>query len=398
VIAPNLPAEGPLLFRATARRPGAGIRREPATAGTRPIDWSRVADLAVRENAAAVLWGAIESARELDIPAPVRTRIRGLALAWTLKLRLLERRLHESIDALVDAGIDVMLLKGAALAVSAYPSFVHRPMADLDLLVNADRVSDAHRLMQATGWVVESSAHPAEAWNGHHHLPPLADTRGSGLRLEIHAAPLAPGHSFRMDQQSLRSTAKSVRVGRARVSVPEPHVHVVHSAIHFAWAHAFESGALNAFRDIAILSTADGFSWERLERVARETRSETSVYWTLRLARRLAGLVVPSSVLDRLAPPLGERTLSVLEHHFAHIICRTAYACPSVALRRRLWATALGSHVEPYEFNRGDRGVHGRVAFAAVLVGRRLASQLCRLPVWSYYCLGLLRAAVEVSA
>lgn len=399
VIAPILPAEAPLLFRATAGHPGSALRRERAGPTARPIDWGRVVDLAVRENAAALLWRAIESAPDIEIPANVRARVRGLALAWTLKLRLLEARLQESIEVLASAGIDVMLLKGAALAVSAYPSFAHRPMADLDLLVDADRVADAHQLMQSTGWVIESSAHPADAWSGHHHLPPLSDTRGSSLRLELHAAPLAPGHSFRMDRRSLHSEARSVRVGRATVTVPEPHAHIVHASIHFAWSHAFESGALNAFRDIAVLSSADGFSWDRLVDAARQAGSATSVYWTLRLARRLAGLDVPASALDQLAPPLGERTLSVLEHHLTHIICRTEYACPSIALRRKLWAAALGgSHAEPYEFNARAGTTRARFTVATLAAARRLAAQLRRLPIWSCYCIGLLRAAVEVSA
>lgn len=399
MIAPRLPAEAPFLFRATARHPGSAIRDVGARAPARSIDWDRVVDLAVRENAASVLWSAIETAADTEVPATVRTRLRGLAFAWTLKLRLLEARLHESIEVLAGAGIDVMLLKGAALAVSAYPSFVHRPMADLDILVDPDRVAEAHRLMQSAGWVIEPSAHPAEAWSAHHHLPPLADERGSGLRIEIHAAPLAPGHAFRMDRSSLRSGGRPVRVGQATVIVPEPHAHIVHAAIHFAWSHAFESGALNAFRDVAVLSAADGFSWERLVQVAEETRSETSVYWTLRLARRLAGLVVPATVLDRLAPALGERKRSVLEHHFAHIVCRTEYACPSVALRRKLWATALGgAHIEPYEFNSPTPPRRTRFAGATLAKTRRLAAQLRRLPIWSCYCVGLLRAAVEVSA
>ena len=398
MIAPVLPAEAPLLFQATAGSPAAAIGRGNAH-GMPPIDWSRVTDLAVRENAAPVLWRAIEAVPDVDIPPAVRSRIRGLALAWTLKLRLLEARLHESIEALVAAGIDVMLLKGAALAVSAYPSFVHRPMADLDILVDPDDVAEAHRLMRATGWIAEPSAQPDEAWSAHHHLPPLADNRGSGLRIEIHAAPLAPGHAFRMDRASLRAAGRAVRLGRATVTVPEPHMHVVHAAIHFAWSHCFESGALNAFRDIAVLSTTDGFAWEQVARVARDTRSETSVYWTLRLARRLAALEVPAAVLDALAPPLGERALSVLEHHLTHVVCRTQYACPSVALRRRMWATALGGrHIAPYEFHPAAPPTRRRFASAAVAGTRRLGAQLGRLPLWSCYCAGLLRAAVEISA
>lgn len=400
VIAPLFHLEAPLLFRAAAQRSDESVLfgRNRERAGARAIDWDRLIGLALLENGITVLRDGLGVLPAADMPTDVRTRINSLALVWTLKLRLLETRMRESVEALGDAGIDVMLLKGAALAVTVYPSFADRPMADLDFLIDATRAAEAHRLMQAAGWVVESTGYSAHAWDEHHHLPPLSDGRGSGLRLEIHTAPLAPGHGFRMDHASFLASAATVAVGRAQVRVPERHLHALHAAIHFAWSHCLESGALNAFRDLAVL-TAHDFSWTRLAALARDTRSETSLYWTLRLARRLAGLGVPADVLAQLAPPLGERTLALLERHFVQIICRTERVCPSVTLRRHLWTLALGTARVPRdEFRAVDASAPRTRATATLATVRRVGAHLRRVHRWSRYVGSLLGSDVEVRA
>ena len=59
---------------------------------------------------------------------------------------LRKRELLEVLRALDDAGVAPLLLKGAALAYSIYPSPVLRPRADTDLLIPDD---DRERLEQA---------------------------------------------------------------------------------------------------------------------------------------------------------------------------------------------------------------------------------------------------------
>jgi hypothetical protein len=164
-----------------------------------PFDWDRMTAFALLENAVTLLDDRVTSVPAELLPAEKRERIARLALIWTFKLKLLERRLRESMAVLSHAGIDTVLLKGAALALTTYRSFTDRPMADIDLLIDPARAREAYELMQAHGWVIDSTGHPNDAWDGHHHLTPLCDTTGSGLRLEIHVAPIPPGHPFSLD-------------------------------------------------------------------------------------------------------------------------------------------------------------------------------------------------------
>lgn len=373
-----------------------------ATRAWSPREWERLLGLAMLENAVPLLRSELAAHPDLAVPPIVRARIDGLAFAWTLRLAQLERRLGESLRILAGAGIEVMLLKGAALAATVYRGFVDRPMADVDLLVDPAHAAEAQALLCAAGWAPVEMGAPATAWDHHHHLRPLEDRRGSGLRLELHVDVVEGVHPFGLDADLMRRDVRAVDVGGVRVAVPEPHVHALHVAVHFAWSHRCESGGLNAMRDIARLHARGLLDWERLVALARETGAERCCYWLLRLARRTVGLPVAESVLASLAPDAAPRRLRVLEHHLHRLMLRERGACPSVLLRRRLWAAALGVQGE----SRGTASVWQELASAQSAPAQgasagawdKLSRHVRRVPHWSQYAAGMLNSALQAGA
>lgn len=66
-----------------------------------------------------------------------------------------ERHLYETakvLRALQEAGIETMLLKGAALALEHYRDLGCRSLGDIDLLVRPEQLRDAHELLLASGF------------------------------------------------------------------------------------------------------------------------------------------------------------------------------------------------------------------------------------------------------
>jgi Uncharacterised nucleotidyltransferase len=356
------------------------------------LDWDRLTKFALLENGATLLDDRVSRLPNSLVPACHRERIDRLGLIWTFKLKFLEQRLKESLEVLGRAGIEVVLLKGAALAITTHRSFTDRPMADIDMMVDPSKARDAHLLLQQHGWTPDSSGHPDNAWTKHHHLLPLADKKGSGLRLEIHIAPLPPGHPYNLDFTGMRATAQVMSLDGLQVLVPEIHTYAIHSAIHFAWSHRFESGAFNAFGDLAALESTGRFSWNRLIEMARQASAETCCYWTLRLAKSLADFEVPDAVLKQLAPPITEPFLSLLEQHFSQLVLRSERACPSVGLRFRVWSFAMQTTTSMNEESlQWDIGVRARPPRRMRFV-RRLGSHLRRTRQWSLYLASMVAA------
>lgn len=362
------------------------------------MDWERIIATALLENSITVLNDRISTLPISRVPAAIRARIGRLALVWTFKLQLLERRLADSVAALAAAEIDVTLMKGAALAVTVYPRFVDRPMADLDLLVDPRVAQRSHEILRTAGWTLASIPRPADAWRDHHHLPPLVDTGGTCLRLELHTAPLVPGSPFELTRSHMVASARRVNLSGTRVLVPDSHLHAVHAAIHFAYSHRFVSGGLNVFRDFVALRHSGALSWDGFLEAAVRTRSESCCYWTLRLARALAGVDVPDVLLTALSPGLGDRISAVLEAHFSQLVLRADHACPSVELRQRLWEFALQIKRSDIATSDLEHSLTLEAPPPDSSALRRVGAHFRRAPKWSRYVASLLGPAFELTA
>ena len=314
--------------------------------------WPLLLQVAAVENALMVLRDVSRCAKPRSIPMEAEWHMACLALATELRMRTLERRLEESLAALAAAAIPAILLKGAALASTVYGSFVARPMNDVDLLVDGRDVNAARKIMLDAGWVRDSSLPGDDAYAGHHHLPPLIDARGSGLRLELHTSLLPSGNPFvgTGAGRALLADVRETAIGSTPAFVLKPSVYAVHAAVHFVWSHEMQAGAWHAFRDLTTLARAGRLDWSEFVDVAISWRAASCAYWALRLGQVLSNLPVPPEVLERLRVRLPETVLKRLEKHFVQILLRDAISCPSVRLSRALWTLAI----RPRQSGHGD--------------------------------------------
>lgn len=303
-----------------------------------PLDWGRFVRLASAERATTVVWQRL---RRYVAGLPEAHLLEQAARASEFRLRIAERRLVEAVEALHDAGVVPVLLKGSAFAFAYGQGMVERPMHDADLLVRCDQVQTAERVLHAAGWAPGADLPPEATYAGHHHRPPLDDQRGSGLSIELHTALFVAGHPFAaLDADAVRGRARPVRVGRATVLVPSPEDLLVHAAVHWVWSHMLRGAAWRTMRDVRVLLEQARPAWEVVAQRARTARAETCVYWTLRLARTLGGVEGVEDGEERTRPAVPEVVLGRLERHYAHAVVPDAEQ-PSVQLDAALWAMGV---------------------------------------------------------
>ena len=125
-----------------------------------------------------------------QIPADARLQLQGLYLRHKYANQSLRAVLGEMLAALHEAGIEMLVLKGAALAYTVYPEPGLRPMRDLDILVPAVQVEAAQAVLleigfQATGFIEELSVN-------HRHLDVLQlERNGRTVSVEVHQSLLS---------------------------------------------------------------------------------------------------------------------------------------------------------------------------------------------------------------
>jgi hypothetical protein len=297
-----------------------------------PIDWRQFVAIAERERLSSVAWSRLRpSAR--SVPRDVARALDARVVKTHLQLAALTSLLPGVIRCFSSADIPAMLLKGAALGTSVYPSYAHRPMNDLDVLVPADAAERAWEALRADGWTCESESDDPSFYRDHHHLQPLAARNGGVIELHRSIVPV-PG-AFVLDDTDLWRTAR--RTGDAWV--PSPEYQLLHACVHLAWSDELNSGIVRAARDVATIVSVSALEWDRFARIAERARAATCAHWTLALARTLMRARVPSSVLDRLRPRQPRVLSRVLER--AYIASGVLGLSPSVFLTHSLWRAGV---------------------------------------------------------
>ncbi|HEY1829086.1 MAG TPA: nucleotidyltransferase family protein [Acidimicrobiales bacterium] len=198
------------------------------------------------------------------------------ALVRTAHAMAIDEVTAEVVTSLSDAGIEVVLLKGPALAQWLYPDSV-RAYGDTDLLVNPSSFSAAARVLSGIGF--------ADPWYGPaEHAITYHRRNGAGVvfSVDLHrtiplvtASPAALWREFSSDTAEITVARRSVRV----LGVPHLGLHL---AIH-AVQHASESGGPkeDLRRAIDVMEFED---WQRTTEASRRMGAEDALAAGLCLA------------------------------------------------------------------------------------------------------------------
>jgi hypothetical protein len=205
------------------------------------------------------------------------------------------------IRSLEDAGIEALLLKGAAMILRYYEDAGLRPMADLDVMVRQDQTLLAFVHLAKLGWVSQQQPDPTTLAAA--HSAPF--TRPGASPLDLHwrlledEAP-APG------DQALWFRAAPVDL----FGVPTRALGATDQLLHLL-AHGSRWSADRSHRWLAdasvLLSRAQPeIDWEQLAMEARQRRVHLAAQQALDFLRAFLDAPVPEEALDHLsAAPVG---------------------------------------------------------------------------------------------
>lgn len=77
---------------------------------------------------------------------------------WTRNQNLI-RNAAQTIELFLKAGIETMILKGAALSVTHYQDFGVRRLQDVDVSVKPEKLESAIHVLEKNGWTLRTSSH-----------------------------------------------------------------------------------------------------------------------------------------------------------------------------------------------------------------------------------------------
>ncbi|MGC9397174.1 MAG: nucleotidyltransferase domain-containing protein [Anaerolineae bacterium] len=228
------------------------------------------------------------------LPAPVEESLRldYYGVARTNLLRF--HRLEEVLRRLADAGIDVLLLKGAALAAAVYSNLALRPMGDFDLLVHEEDVEGALRVLAALGYARPYGEFRPGFIRAFRNQIMMTKAGDEATRpIEIHWRLLSPLHYQRsIPSDWLWETARAARLGDVPVRILSPEAQVLHLCGHLLQHGGCEKANTRQLYDLAevIVLYRENIDWEQvLERAQaydlvlplREALARVHAMWAL---------------------------------------------------------------------------------------------------------------------
>jgi hypothetical protein len=197
-----------------------------------------------------------------------------------------------------DAGIETVLLKGAALVVTDYADVGLRAMADVDVLVRHDRATAAMRCLRADGWWPLGRApfcNAPELTVPVRHAHEFGRPTGERVDLHWHALQDSCGGVDNLFWED----ARHVRVLGVETRVPGPMHRLFHVCAHgvrWSWPRHIRWIA----DAVTILSRVSAMDWDALIVAARSAEVARPLHDALFLLRGEFDAPVPTATLDAL--------------------------------------------------------------------------------------------------
>ena len=120
---------------------------------------------------------------DVSVPATIKQQLQARTMQHSHAIRVRAKALAEILTAFQFAGIEALVLKGAALAHLVYPEPGLRPMRDLDLLVSPSQARQAQTLLGELGF---NAPPPGDTLPAKHLLAAKRWSEGMQVTVELH--------------------------------------------------------------------------------------------------------------------------------------------------------------------------------------------------------------------
>jgi hypothetical protein len=236
-----------------------------------------------------------ENMRRLGVTDHTLAWIGGQAKHIWLTNALRRRKLMPVLDILEGAGVDFVMLKGAAM-VARFPNAVGtRPMADFDLLVRRSSARSAMAILDTSGWRGAVGTAFSDADFNRHHAVNVWDS--SGTSVDLHWRPSKSIADCRHAEGVWERSRPASLDGRA-VSISSATDH-----LFILLCHAFEDNLEQrsdwiAEADLLFrLVPPEEWDWRLFHRLARDHQFDCWIRKALATMRAVTGRPPPPGAL-----------------------------------------------------------------------------------------------------
>jgi hypothetical protein len=273
------------------------------------------ADLAgwtIAQNMGPYVFHRLQRSAALEsLPQEARTTLQAAYYQAVAANTIQRRELADVLRALERAEVDVVLLKGTALAYTVYADPVSRLKGDIDAWLQTDRLPAAVTALEGLGYRSrDKTDRPlalASLVGGEQQM--VSSIPGTGL-IELQW-PAFRGewtrHTTQVDHANIRARCLPIVVEGQRTLVMAPGDALIHLCHHQAISHQFSFPGVRGLLDLHLIVEGTNLDWREIVACARTWRLSTVVWTVFGLTRQLFDTRIPDEVLGALAPAAWRR-------------------------------------------------------------------------------------------
>ncbi len=252
-----------------------------------------------------------------DIPSDILEKLKGDYYLNAARNILIFKKLGAILEEFRQAGLEVIVLKGAALAETIYRNLALRLMTDLDLLVRKEDLSRIDEQLKILGYY-SSDILVNDIDFSSTYLTTL-DYRSStdnSLSLHIHwhfVNSSIPNESYikNINMENIWRDAEKIPIANVETRVMAPHHLLIHLSEH-ALRVTHSLSKISFFFDIheAVNFHTERLDWDRLIKDSFKFNLNRMVYISLYFTSKFMQTKIPEDVLADLRPKrffLGEK-------------------------------------------------------------------------------------------
>jgi len=239
------------------------------------LDWDQFIEDSCKHGVAPLVYLSFQKIdpKTKIIPNQVFQRLKN---AYYTNLRyntLLYRELNKVLSAFKSEGVQVILLKGAALAELVYKNIALRSMSDIDILVKQKDLSTVEKILRQLHYRLSPYVLPSSKWYiWVEHVPPYIKSNDITIRIEIHLD-IATHYKANIQTTKVWENALPVTIaGVNNVLVLPPEELLIRLCLH-ASKHIYngDEGNLRWWCDIAEVERCyrKEIDWEYITRISR---------------------------------------------------------------------------------------------------------------------------------
>lgn len=265
------------------------------------LDWDQLVSVSYAHGIAPLIYHSLIKSDVIgQVPATAAQTLQSSYFTNAARNSLLYDDLKKLLLALRQEKINAIVLKGAALAETAYPQRALRPMNDIDLLVRKGQLIKVESKLLDMGYLFDGHGKTKEFYLEHRYHWVFA--KRFDISIEIHWHIKRPTSPFSIDIDGFWERAQWTKIAGVEALVLSPEDLVLHLCQHF-WKHNL-TGGIRPLCDIAETTRyyGDGIDWIRMANISSEWGINAGTYLVLSLARELLDAPIPKDFLSDIKP------------------------------------------------------------------------------------------------